>query len=180
MTVACIYLGLIIQKATDVMQIVDAADGQPRVGKMGLLAALKSSRMTPTLHLCLRDAAFYFIVIFGVLLLNLILILQHNRYAQLGTPWLLATYSVSSTRIFLNLKDMSRTQHLYDGATWSEFQQASAMEFHAQSAILRAEAQSAVFRRSHEERSPRGAGVEVRSVSSREYDTERGTYRINM
>ncbi|KAJ7112685.1 hypothetical protein C8R44DRAFT_985089 [Mycena epipterygia] len=128
---ACIYIGLIIQKATNVMQDIEEADGQPR--KMSLLAAFRAAKLTPTLYLCLRDAALYFAVIFGVLLLNLVLILQHNRYAQLGTPWLLATYSVASTRIFLNLKDMSLRQNLHSGATWSEFQQNSALQFHVQS-----------------------------------------------
>ncbi|KAJ7112547.1 hypothetical protein C8R44DRAFT_741630 [Mycena epipterygia] len=108
MTVACIYIGLIIQKAIGVVQDIEEADGS-------------------------RGKSLYFVVIFGVLLLNLVLILQHNRYAQLGTPWLLATYSVASTRIFLNLKDMSLRQHLHSGATWSECQQSSALQFHVQS-----------------------------------------------
>ncbi|KAF8193973.1 hypothetical protein K438DRAFT_1934727 [Mycena galopus ATCC 62051] len=70
---------------------------------------------------------------FGVLLVNLVLILTHNLYAQLGTPWLLATYSVASTRIFLNLKDLAL--HHYNDATWSEFQQDSAIEFQIQSGL---------------------------------------------
>ncbi|KAJ6514603.1 hypothetical protein DFH09DRAFT_1332962 [Mycena vulgaris] len=133
--ISSIYIGLIVQKVTDVVQVIDMPDGQPRVRKMSVLAAFKAAEMTPTLHLCLRDAAVYFVVIFGVLLLNLVLILQHNRYAQVGTPWLLATYSVASTRIFLNLKDVSLARDLYSGVTWSEFQRSSALEFQVQSAL---------------------------------------------
>ncbi|KAJ7658452.1 hypothetical protein B0H17DRAFT_1185649 [Mycena rosella] len=151
MAVACIYLGLIIQKATDVVQVIEAADGH---GKLSLFAAFKSTRMTPTLHLCLRDAALYFFVIFGALLLNLVLTLQHNRYAQLGTPWLLATYSVASTRIFLNLKNMSLAHDLNTGPTWSEFQQSSALEFQMQSAQREMRELRASWRGSHEVTSP--------------------------
>ncbi|KAJ6514617.1 hypothetical protein DFH09DRAFT_1373976 [Mycena vulgaris] len=135
MAVACIYIGLIIQKATDVVPVIDMPDGQPRSRKVSILAAFKAAEMTPTLHLCLRDAAVYFVAIFGVLLLNLVLILQHNRYAQVGTPWLLATYSVASTRIFLNLKDVSLARNLYSGATWSEFQRSSAVELQMRAAL---------------------------------------------
>jgi len=136
MTVACIYLYLVIQKATDVMQVVESVDGEAtfEFRRMPFLAVFRNSTMTPTLHRCLRDAALYFVVIFGVLLLNLVLILEHNRYAQLGTPWLLATYSVASTRIFLNLKDMSLARELYSDATWSEFERSSGMEFRTISA----------------------------------------------
>ncbi|KAJ7082308.1 hypothetical protein C8R44DRAFT_862625 [Mycena epipterygia] len=157
MTVACIYIGLIIQKATDVIQVIDAADGQPK--KMSFLAAFRAAKMTPTLYLCLRDAVLYFVVIFGVLLLNLVLILQHNRYAQLGTPWLLATYSVASTRIFLNLKDMTLTRHLYSGGTWSEFQQSSAMEFQMQSALRASQEVQSAWPTSHEVRSVSHGGL---------------------
>ncbi|KAJ6573226.1 hypothetical protein B0H10DRAFT_2105542 [Mycena sp. CBHHK59/15] len=135
MAVACVYLGLFIQKATSIVQTIEDAEGTPRVRKASVFAALRASQIAPTLHVCLRDAAFYFLVIFAVLLLNLVLILVHDRYAQLGTPWLLATYTVASTRIFLNLKGMSLGQEGRDGATWSEFQRNSALEFRVQSEL---------------------------------------------
>ncbi|KAJ7486796.1 hypothetical protein FB451DRAFT_1228069 [Mycena latifolia] len=134
--IASIYLGLIIQKATDVSQVIEAADGQQRVRKMPFFAAFRSTRMTPTLHVCLRDAALYFVLILGVLVLNLVLILEHNPYAQLGTPLMLNFTSFQSTRIFLNLKDISLARDLYTGATWSEFQRTSALEFHVPSGQL--------------------------------------------
>jgi len=123
MAVACIYLGLVINKAIGAIAVVEAVDERKGTA---FHAVFSSSRTIPTLHLCLRDAALYFILIFGVLLLNLVLIVSRNRYAQLGTAWLLATYSVASTHIFLNLKDITRQ---YNEATWSEFQQSSTVEF---------------------------------------------------
>ncbi|KAJ7673663.1 hypothetical protein DFH06DRAFT_1172979 [Mycena polygramma] len=142
--VASIYLGLVIHKRIDVMQVIETTDGQRRIGKLGLVAAFKSSRLTPTLHRCLRDAA--------VLLVNLLLIVFHNRYAQMGTAWLLATYSVASTRIFLNLKDITLAGQ-YNDETWSEFQQNSAVEFQLRSE-LRASEELGLPRRAVRERGP--------------------------
>ncbi|KAJ7358410.1 hypothetical protein DFH08DRAFT_1075495 [Mycena albidolilacea] len=130
--VARIYLGLIVRKAITSTRDIEVAYGRKGLPKFGFLAAFKSSPMTPTLYLCLRDAALYFVLVFGVLLVNLVLIIMHDRYAQLGTPWLLGTYSVASTRIFLNLKDL--TQH-HNEMTWSEFQLNSAIEFQTRSEL---------------------------------------------
>ncbi|KAJ7195968.1 hypothetical protein GGX14DRAFT_199531 [Mycena pura] len=128
MVVVCIYLILIVHKARDVIHVIDDAEGQPTRHKLGLLAAFKTTKMTPALHVCLRDAALYFLVIFCVLLVNLALILSHDLYAQMGTAWLLATYSVASTRIFLNLKDLTPNGR-YNESSWSKFQENSALEF---------------------------------------------------
>ncbi|KAF7341561.1 hypothetical protein MSAN_02052900 [Mycena sanguinolenta] len=95
MAVACIYLGLILNKAIDGIETIMTLEGpKRRSSKLGLFSAFKSEvQMTPTLYLCLRDAAFYFLLVLGVLLVNLVLIVTQNRYAQMGTAWLLATYS---------------------------------------------------------------------------------------
>ncbi|KAJ7289353.1 hypothetical protein C8J57DRAFT_1277469 [Mycena rebaudengoi] len=127
MAVACIYIGLILQKATDVIEIEEVENGSNRIRKVSLLAAFRRSNFTPTLTLCLRDAAIYFAVAFGVLLLNLVLITVQNRYAQLGTPW--------STRIFLNLKSMSLGHESDTGPTWSEFQRTSSVNFNANTVL---------------------------------------------
>ncbi|KAF7355873.1 hypothetical protein MVEN_00915900 [Mycena venus] len=91
MAVACVYIGLVILKALDIFQEIEATDGRSRAYKVGLVAYFKSSRVTlPILH-----------------------------------RWLLATYSVASTRIFLNLKELALPANNYNGVTWSEFQQNS-------------------------------------------------------
>ncbi|KAJ7924351.1 hypothetical protein B0H13DRAFT_1863986 [Mycena leptocephala] len=54
-----------------------------------------------------------------VLLMNLVLITAHIGFAQIGTPYLIATYTVASTRIFLNLKDLSQRSSHYNSATWN-------------------------------------------------------------
>ncbi|KAJ7736295.1 hypothetical protein B0H16DRAFT_1574133 [Mycena metata] len=96
MAVACVYLALVIHKALDVLQDIEAADGRPKAHKFSLITYFKASRVTlPIFHLCLRDAAVYFVVVFMVLLVNLFLVVSHNRFAQLGSAWLLATYSVA-------------------------------------------------------------------------------------
>ncbi|KAJ7064010.1 hypothetical protein C8F01DRAFT_1367442 [Mycena amicta] len=103
-----IYLVLILYKTREVTHVVAGANGEAYIQRMGILSVFKNNNtnMSPTLQICLRDAATYFVVIFCVLLVNLVLILSHDRVAQLGTPWLLSTYSVASTRIFLNLKGL--------------------------------------------------------------------------
>ncbi|KAJ7809843.1 hypothetical protein B0H14DRAFT_2864927 [Mycena olivaceomarginata] len=152
---ASVYIGLVIHKALDVLQDIEAADGRPGAHKVGLVAYFKSSRITlPILHRCLRDAALYFVVVFMVLLVNLILVVSHNRFAQLGSAWLLATYSVAvrslpsmrttrrpvltssqSTRIFINLKELTLPANNYNGVTWSQFQQNSALELQLRSGL---------------------------------------------
>ncbi|KAJ7166999.1 hypothetical protein C8R46DRAFT_1192235 [Mycena filopes] len=139
MAVVCVYLGLVVHRALTAAQLLETVGGRPEDARMGFIALFRSSQMAPTLHLCLRDAAVYFILIFGVLTLNLLLILFRDRYAQLGTAWLLATYSVASTRIFLNLKDISSAGHRYNDPSWSDFQQTSTAEFHVRSGLSRLE-----------------------------------------
>ncbi|KAJ7796542.1 hypothetical protein B0H13DRAFT_2392579 [Mycena leptocephala] len=122
-----IYLILVVHKAKDLAHIIDDADGQLSMKKVGNLFGSQTTHMTPTLHVCLRDAAIYFGVVFCVLLVNLVLVLVRDRYAYIGTAWLLATYSVASTRIFLNLKDISAGAR-YNESSWSKFQDNSALE----------------------------------------------------
>lgn len=81
-SLAGIYLGLIIHKGINVTQIVDGVDGQQRVGKLGIIGAFRSSRMTPTLHLCLRDAG------------------KHSCPPHLGVPLKLSLLSVIFYRHF--------------------------------------------------------------------------------
>ncbi|KAJ6566186.1 hypothetical protein B0H19DRAFT_1373885 [Mycena capillaripes] len=114
-----IYLVLVVHKVKDIAHVIDEAEGQLTMKKMGQLFAFQTTHMTPTLQVCLRDA--------GVLLVNLVLVLVRNRYAYMGTAWLLATYSVASTRIFLNLKDLSAGAR-YNESSWSKFQENSALE----------------------------------------------------
>ncbi|KAJ7029893.1 hypothetical protein C8F04DRAFT_1264453 [Mycena alexandri] len=129
--IACVYVGLVIHKALNVLQDIEAADGRPKAHKVSLITYFKASRVTlPIFHLSL-----YFVVVFMVLLVNLLLVVSHNRFAQLGSAWLLATYSVASTRIFLNLKELTLSAHKYNGATWSEFQQNSALELQLRSGL---------------------------------------------
>ncbi|KAJ6489993.1 hypothetical protein C8R45DRAFT_1096960 [Mycena sanguinolenta] len=122
-----IYLILVVHKARDIARTIDGVEGQLTMKKVGHLFAFQTTNLTPTLHVCLRDAAIYFAVVFCVLLFNLVLVLVRDRYAYMGTSWLLATYSVASTRIFLNLKELSPGAR-YNESSWSKFQQNSALE----------------------------------------------------
>ncbi|KAJ7879659.1 hypothetical protein B0H13DRAFT_1892150 [Mycena leptocephala] len=145
---------LVIHKALDVLQDVEAADGRPRAHRVGLIAHFKSSRVTlPILHRCLRDAGTG-----ATDKPDSSSIAQPLRTIGVGRlkgfifSWLLATYSVAvrflssmsitrcpaltssqSTRIFLNLKDLTLPVHNYNGVTWSEFQQNSTLELQLRS-----------------------------------------------
>ncbi|KAJ7836364.1 hypothetical protein B0H14DRAFT_3705132 [Mycena olivaceomarginata] len=133
-----IYFAMIFRKAQDL-----AIENSKTMWQI-----LWASDLLPTIHLCLKDACAYFLVAFGndpillsrriacpdpttaaVLLMNLVLITAKLGYAQIGTPWLIATYTVASTRIFLNLKDLGLRSSQYNSATWSEFERASVLDF---------------------------------------------------
>ncbi|KAJ7779846.1 hypothetical protein B0H16DRAFT_1448280 [Mycena metata] len=136
MVVVGIYFILVVHKAKDIAHVIDGAESQLTMKKVGHLLAFQTTNMTPTLRVCLRDAAIYFGVVFGVLLINLVLVLLRNRNAYMGTAWLLATYSVASTRISLNLKDLSVGAR-YNESSWSKFQENSALEFSEMQPVTR-------------------------------------------
>jgi len=119
LAVTCIYFAMIFRKTQTL-----AAENS-----LSMWQILHASELLPTIHLCLKDACAYFSVIFLVLLMNLVLITAHIGFAQIGTPYLIATYTVASTRIFLNLKDLSRRSSHYNSATWSEFERTSVLDF---------------------------------------------------
>ncbi|KAJ7908037.1 hypothetical protein B0H13DRAFT_2017631 [Mycena leptocephala] len=114
MAVLAIYLILVVHKAKDLVHVIDGAEGQLTMKKVGHLFAFQTMHMTPTLHVCLRDAAIYFGVVFCALLVNLVLVL--------------------STRIFLNLKDLSAR---YNESSWSKFQDNSAFESNEMQSVSR-------------------------------------------
>ncbi|KAJ7924350.1 hypothetical protein B0H13DRAFT_1978020 [Mycena leptocephala] len=119
LAVTCIYFTMIFRKAQSL-----AAEHSKSIWQI-----LSAPDLFPTMHLCLKDACVYFLVVFVVLLMNLILVTVHKGYAMIGTPWLIATYTVASTRIFLNLKELTLRTSQYNSATWSEFERASVLEF---------------------------------------------------
>lgn len=51
-----IYLILVVHKAKDIAHNDDDAEGQLTMRKVGHLFAFQTTNMTPTLHVCLRDA----------------------------------------------------------------------------------------------------------------------------
>ncbi|KAJ7579038.1 hypothetical protein C8J56DRAFT_964690 [Mycena floridula] len=91
------------------------------------------ANMAPTVYLCLRDGALYFLVVVTVLVLNLLFSVFFKEFAQVGTPWLIATYTIASTRIFLNLKVSARKVRIHGLGTgtdsWQEFEDMSQLEF---------------------------------------------------
>ncbi|KAJ7850129.1 hypothetical protein B0H13DRAFT_2087377 [Mycena leptocephala] len=115
MAVLAIYLTLVVHKAKDLVHVIDGAEGQLTMKKVGHLFAFQTMHLTPTLHVCLRDAAIYFGVVFCALLVNLVLVL--------------------STRIFLNLKDLSAAR--YSESSWSKFQDNSAFESNEMQSVSR-------------------------------------------
>ncbi|KAJ7053593.1 hypothetical protein C8F01DRAFT_1375153 [Mycena amicta] len=127
MAVAFIYLGLIVHRASDITTVVEDANGHTHIRKVGILETLKASKVAPVLVVCLRDAAVYFVVMLAAMTLNIVLILTQHRYAQMGTAWMFATYSVATTRIFLNLKDMASPLSSRNSMTLTEL--TSALEF---------------------------------------------------
>ncbi|KAJ7924634.1 hypothetical protein B0H13DRAFT_1863860 [Mycena leptocephala] len=152
MAVACVCIGIVIHKALDVLQDIKAADGRPSAHRVGLVAYFKSSRVTlPILHRCLHVTLPFAAKSCIAQPLRTIGV---GRLKGLIFSWLLATYSVAvrflssmrttrrpaltssqSTRIFLNLKELTLPAHNYNGVTWSEFQQNSALELQLRSGL---------------------------------------------
>ncbi|KAJ7652107.1 hypothetical protein DFH06DRAFT_1206793 [Mycena polygramma] len=131
--VVCIYFAMILRKthllaaenAKSMWQILHAAD------------------LLPTIHVCLKDACAYFLIgtpyvpssssssssSSSFLHLSPSLSLSQLLTQITSDSWLISTYTVASTRIFLNLKDLNHRSDAGD-ATWSEFQQrASVLDF---------------------------------------------------
>ncbi|KAL1663614.1 hypothetical protein GGF50DRAFT_102814 [Schizophyllum commune] len=75
-------------------------------GRYPLLALVRNPQAAPALYTCVRDASMYFLLAFTCVLMNLLLNLLHSPYVQVGSPWLVATYGVTSSKIFLNLKEV--------------------------------------------------------------------------
>ncbi|KAJ7732614.1 hypothetical protein B0H14DRAFT_3168908, partial [Mycena olivaceomarginata] len=66
--IASIYLGLVIHKTLDVVQDIEAMAGRPNPHSACFLKLFRTT--LPTLHMCLRDTALYFILVFVALLVN--------------------------------------------------------------------------------------------------------------
>ncbi|KAF7327127.1 hypothetical protein MKEN_00289100 [Mycena kentingensis (nom. inval.)] len=145
MLVALTYLALILHRASDIAEVVEDAQGHTHVRRLPLREVIKGSRsrMTPMLVVCLRDAAFYFLVMLGAMTLNIYFIITQHRFAQMGTAWMFATYSVATTRIFLNLKNLAARETRYSSMTLSEFGRVSgsgavsAIEFRSMPGAIR-------------------------------------------
>ncbi|KAK7462911.1 hypothetical protein VKT23_007491 [Stygiomarasmius scandens] len=123
--VAFIFFCLIVRRIDDISAETTHNNRLPAIVQVFLWCP----SVAPTLYCCLRDGALYFVLIFSVLSFNLVLTATQTSYALIGTPWLIAIYAIASTRIFLNLRELCNSPQRFAGATWSEFQEASAVEF---------------------------------------------------
>ncbi|OBZ71448.1 hypothetical protein A0H81_08511 [Grifola frondosa] len=66
-------------------------------------------KLSPLMFVFVRDAAFYFLVVFAANLLNLLCALYFPQRAleQVGAVWLTAVYSITSSRVCLSLRDFA-------------------------------------------------------------------------
>ncbi|KAJ6587925.1 hypothetical protein B0H19DRAFT_1300263 [Mycena capillaripes] len=126
--VASVYVGLVIHKALDVFQDIEAADGPPKAHKVGLVAYFKASRVTlPIFHLCLRDAGT------GAA--------GKSDSGCIGQP--LCTIGIGRLKVprpqlaagDLLGGELTLSAHKYNDATWSEFQENSALDFQLRSGL---------------------------------------------
>ncbi|PIL29197.1 hypothetical protein GSI_09246 [Ganoderma sinense ZZ0214-1] len=83
------------------------SDAFARRDPIGELSELR--RFSPLIYLLLRDGIFYFVMVFLVNLANLILFVRFNGRALegVGVAWLMAVYSVASSRLCLNLRSFA-------------------------------------------------------------------------
>ncbi|KAI5892405.1 uncharacterized protein SCHCODRAFT_02626086 [Schizophyllum commune H4-8] len=101
MIVVCVYFVLVVLKTSSYLREIMITRG-----RYPLLALARNPQAAPALYTCVRDASMYFLLAFTCVLMNLLLNLLHSPYVQVGSPWLVATYGVTSSKIFLNLKEV--------------------------------------------------------------------------
>ncbi|KAI5829938.1 hypothetical protein K523DRAFT_416309 [Schizophyllum commune Tattone D] len=101
MIVVCVYFALVVLKTSSYLREIMITRG-----RYPLLALARNPQAAPALYTCVRDASMYFLLAFTCVLSNLLLNLLHSPYVQVGSPWLVATYGVTSSKIFLNLKEV--------------------------------------------------------------------------
>ncbi|KAL1756775.1 hypothetical protein FB107DRAFT_260715 [Schizophyllum commune] len=101
MIVVCVYFALVVFKTSSYLREIMITRG-----RYPLLALARNPQAAPALYTCVRDASMYFLLAFTCVLMNLLLNLSHSPYVQVGSPWLVATYGVTSSKIFLNLKEV--------------------------------------------------------------------------
>ncbi|KAL1728156.1 hypothetical protein EV714DRAFT_253030 [Schizophyllum commune] len=101
MIVVCVYFALVVLKTSSYLREIMITRG-----RCPLLALARNPQAAPALYTCVRDASMYFLLAFTCVLMNLLLNLLHSPYVQVGSPWLVATYGVTSSKIFLNLKEV--------------------------------------------------------------------------
>ncbi|KAL1683385.1 hypothetical protein EV122DRAFT_258336 [Schizophyllum commune] len=100
-TIKGVYFALVVLKTSSYLREIMITRG-----RYPLLALARNPQAAPALYTCVRDASMYFLLAFTCVLMNLLLNLLHSPYVQVGSPWLVATYGVTSSKIFLNLKEV--------------------------------------------------------------------------
>ncbi|OBZ71673.1 hypothetical protein A0H81_08877 [Grifola frondosa] len=119
MTVACIYFLMALYTffreisftkrgtSTENSTALEQNSGSDPNTQLGVL-----QKRSPLMFMFVRDAAFYFFLVFAGTLLNLIcaLVFSQRAIEQMGTVWSTAIYSIVPSRLCLNLRGfVSRT-----------------------------------------------------------------------
>lgn len=99
MVASCVYFLLTLYKFVISLYPPGSRAQHPSIFELRHLA--------PIFYLFIRDGTFYFFVVFVSNLLNLIFtgVLANSALEQMGTAWLMATYGVTSCRLYLNLRN---------------------------------------------------------------------------
>jgi hypothetical protein len=101
--VNCTFFVLTIYKFAHLVRIVNGS---------GLWTTLrKGKNISPIMALFVRDGAICFGMVLAALLLNIIFIIvvAGSPLNQMGTAWLVATYSVAGSRLVLNLRGFNKS-----------------------------------------------------------------------
>ncbi|OBZ71682.1 hypothetical protein A0H81_08878 [Grifola frondosa] len=123
MSITCIYFVLILSKF---LRDVPLQDKPSSILKLKLVDI---RQLSPLTSLFVRDAAFYFLVVLAANLLNLIcFVIFANRVLEsLGTPWLMAVFSITSSRLCLSLRGFVSNNVQGDGDHDIELQNLSTL-----------------------------------------------------
>ncbi|KAJ7881799.1 hypothetical protein B0H14DRAFT_3128992 [Mycena olivaceomarginata] len=114
--IASIYLGLVIHKTLDVVQDIEAMAGRPNPHSACFLKLFRTT-VTHSAHVFTRYSLIFY---FG-------LRCSTSKSGSCRIARTLRSARNASTRIFLNLKDLTAATH-YGDVTWSEFQRNTALE----------------------------------------------------
>ncbi|KAF8517001.1 hypothetical protein JB92DRAFT_2210835 [Gautieria morchelliformis] len=111
LTIACVFFLMTLYKFYTFLRQEFSSDSGVRFPRKG-------RSLAPVTSLFLRDGALFFAMMFAVILLNTLfnVIAKSGPLLAVGSPWVMATYSLAGPRLILNLRSASGRVDIMTGS----------------------------------------------------------------